>query len=281
MGLHGLTDEVEEEYRRALELFEGEREVPQLFPVLRGLSSLHGYRAEFDKAFPLAYELLRLADAQGDQTTRVDAHLLVGVGMAFTNDLQGGIEHLEKAVECFESQRLARIVFSSDRTPGSRATRPRRWSCGCAGFPTAPSNARTAPSRWRRTCGIRTRWATPCTTGFLHLLMQEPELVHDRAVSVVDVAEEYELPIWRAVGIVLLGAAKTDMGRFEEVWPISRPAWTGTRGCGARRCSGPCFSTCALGHAPGQNDRPRGSTSSTRRSRSPAAPAPFHRCSFR
>jgi predicted ATPase len=89
-GLHGLTDEVEEEYRRALELFEGELEVPQLFPVLRGLSSLHGYRAEFDKALPLAYELLRLADAQGDQTTRVDAHLLVGAGLAFTNDLEGG-----------------------------------------------------------------------------------------------------------------------------------------------------------------------------------------------
>src|SRR6266542_3326572 len=32
MAIHGYTREVEEEYGRALELFEGQREVPQLFP---------------------------------------------------------------------------------------------------------------------------------------------------------------------------------------------------------------------------------------------------------
>ena len=53
-------------------------------------------------------------------------------------------------------------------------------------------------------------------TGFLHLLRQEPEPMRDRGVGVLDVADEYELPIWRALGTVLLGAAKTDMGHFDE-----------------------------------------------------------------
>src|SRR5829696_6433563 len=117
-SLHGLTDEVEEEYRRALELFEAEREVPQLFPVLRGLSSLHGYRGELDEAFRFADELLRLAEAQDDQTMRVDAHLLVGVSLAFTNDLEGAIGHLENAIECFESQRHGSHRLQLGPNPG-------------------------------------------------------------------------------------------------------------------------------------------------------------------
>jgi hypothetical protein len=51
--------------------------------------------------------------------------------------------------------------------------------------------------------------------GFLYLLRQEPEPMRDRAVGALDVAEEYDLPIWRAVGTVLLGAAQTDLGHFD------------------------------------------------------------------
>jgi predicted ATPase/class 3 adenylate cyclase len=216
-GLHGLTDEVEEEYRRALELFEGELEIPQLFPVLRGLSSLHGYRAEFDKALPLAYELLRLADAQSDQTTRVDAHLLVGAGLAFTNDLEGGIEHLENAIRCFESQRHGSHRLQLGPNPGIASYTSAALVLWLRGNPDR------ATERANRAVALATDLRHPYTMGyalyhtaFLHLLRQEPELVRDRAVGVVDVADEYELPIWRALGSVLLGAAKTDMGHFEE-----------------------------------------------------------------
>ena len=36
---------------------------------------------------------------------RVDGHLMVGSGLAFTTDIEGGLEHLEQGIECFESQR--------------------------------------------------------------------------------------------------------------------------------------------------------------------------------
>ena len=53
-------------------------------------------------------------------------------------------------------------------------------------------------------------------TGFLHFLRQEPEAMRERGVGVLDVATEYELPIWRAVGTVLLGAARADLGHADE-----------------------------------------------------------------
>jgi hypothetical protein len=53
-------------------------------------------------------------------------------------------------------------------------------------------------------------------TGFLHLWRREPEPMRDRAVGVLDVADEHDLQIWRALGTCLLGAAKTGLGRSEE-----------------------------------------------------------------
>jgi hypothetical protein len=53
-------------------------------------------------------------------------------------------------------------------------------------------------------------------TGFLHLYRQEAEPMRDRAVGVLDVADEYEIPIWSALGRVLLGAARTDLGHYDE-----------------------------------------------------------------
>ncbi|HZO58826.1 MAG TPA: adenylate/guanylate cyclase domain-containing protein [Solirubrobacterales bacterium] len=216
MGLHGLTDEVEEEYRRALALFEGEREVPQLFPVLRGLAGLHGYRAEFDKALPLGYELLALADAQHSETMRVDAHLMVGTGLAFTNDIERGLEHLEHGIRCFESQRHGSHRFQLGANPGIACYTTAGLIWWLRGFPDR------ALDRANRAVALAMELQHPFTmayalhhTGFLHLLRQEPEPLRERAVGLLDVADEYELPIWRAVGTVMLGAAKTDMGHFD------------------------------------------------------------------
>jgi hypothetical protein len=38
----------------------------------------------------------------------------------------------------------------------------------------------------------------------------------DRAVGLLEVAEEYGLQIWSAVGTCLLGAAQARLGRFDE-----------------------------------------------------------------
>jgi predicted ATPase/class 3 adenylate cyclase len=217
LGLHGLTDEVEHEYRRALELFEGEREVPQLFPVLRGLAGMHGYRGEFDKALPVSYELLNLADAQESQTMRIDAHLMVGMSLAFMNDLEGGLEHLEEGIKCFESQRHGSHRFQLGANSGVACYTSAALVWWQRGFPDR------ALERANRAVTVATELRHPFTmayalyhTGFLHLFRQEPKPMRDRAVGVVDVADEYELPIWRALGTVLLGAAKTDSGQFDD-----------------------------------------------------------------
>jgi predicted ATPase/class 3 adenylate cyclase len=217
MAIHGYTQEVEDAYASALELFEGERELPQLFPVLRGLASFYNYRAEFDKGAEVGREILRLADVQADPSMRVDGHLVLGSSLALQNDLHAGLDHLERAIASFESQRHGARRFRLGTNPGIAAFTTSALTLWMLGFPDR------ALERSNRAVTLATELEHPFTlayalfhTGFLHLWRREPELVRDRAVGLLDVADEHDLQIWRALGTCLLGAAKTGLGRSDE-----------------------------------------------------------------
>jgi predicted ATPase/class 3 adenylate cyclase len=217
MAINGYTREVEEAYTRALELFEGERELPQLFPVLRGLASFYNYRAEFEKGAQVGREILRLADAQDDPSMRVDGHLVLGSSLALHHDLHGGLDHLDKAIASFESQGHRPRRFRLGNNPGVASFTTSALTLWMLGFPDR------ARERATRAVTLATELGHPFSlayalfhTGFLHLWRREPELMRDRAVGVLDVADEHDLQIWRALGTCLLGAAKTGLGRSEE-----------------------------------------------------------------
>jgi predicted ATPase len=217
MAIHGYTQEVEEAYARALELFEGERRLPQLFPVLRGLASFYNYRAEFDKGAQVGREILHLADVQDDPSMRVDGHLVLGASLALQHDLHGGLEHLDKAIDYFESEGHRSRRFRLGNNPGVACFTTSALTLWMLGFPDQ------ALERANRAVAVAIELEHPFTlayalfhTGFLHLWRREPELVRDRAVGVLDVADEHDLPIWRALGTCLFGAAKTGLGRSEE-----------------------------------------------------------------
>jgi predicted ATPase/class 3 adenylate cyclase len=217
MAIHGYTQEVEDAYASALELFQGERELPQLFPVLRGLASFYNYRAEFEKGAQVGREILDLADVQGDPSMRVDGHLVLGSSLALQHDLHGGLDHLERAIASFESQDHRARRFRLGNNPGIAAFTTSALTLWMLGFPDR------ALERANRAVTLATELEHPFTlayalfhTGFLHLWRREPELVRDRAVGLLDVADEHELHIWTALGTCLLGAAKTGLGRSEE-----------------------------------------------------------------
>ena len=217
MAIHGYTQEVEEAYGRALELVEGERELPQLFPVLRGLASFYNYRAEFEKGAQVGREILGLADAQDDASMRVDGHLVLGSSLALQHDLHGGLEHLDRAIASFESQGQRSRRFRLGNNPGVAAHTTSSLTLWMLGFPNR------ALERANLAVALATELEHPFTlsyalfhAGFLHLWRREPEPMRDRAVEALDVADEHDLEIWRALGTCLLGAAKTSLGRAEE-----------------------------------------------------------------
>jgi predicted ATPase/class 3 adenylate cyclase len=211
--LRGYTGEAEDAYVEALTLLQDHPDVPLLFPALRSLASFHGFRGEVEKGIGYANQMLRLADAENDPSMRVDANLIIGSNTGFAGDLEAGLRYLDEAIQGFQS-------------PGYR---PRRFRLGLdvrvsclttsgfflwlLGYPDQ------AVERADRAIQIATDLDHPHSlayglfhSGFLHLWRREPALVEARAKAAVRVAEASDLPIWRALGTCLLGAATSAGG---------------------------------------------------------------------
>jgi predicted ATPase len=217
MAVHGYTQQVEDAYARALELFEGERELPQLFPVLRGLASFYTYRAEFEKGAHIGREILRLADVQDDPSMRADGHLVLGSSIVFQGDLHGGLEHLDAAITSFDSHGYRSRRFRLGNNPGVACFTTSALVLWLLGYPDR------ALERANRAVALATELGHPYTlayalfhTGFFHLWRGEPEIVRDRALEVLDVAGQHEVEIWKALGTCLLGAATIWIGQPQE-----------------------------------------------------------------
>jgi hypothetical protein len=74
----GYTAEVEQAYRRALDLCDRAGEIPELFPVLRGLCSFYMLRTENHKAYELAKCIVRLAEDLDDADMMLEGQMILG-----------------------------------------------------------------------------------------------------------------------------------------------------------------------------------------------------------
>jgi tetratricopeptide (TPR) repeat protein len=147
----------------------------------------------------------------------VDGHLVLGTNLAFLNDLHAGLEHIDKAITCFESEPHRSRRFQLGNNPGVACFTTSAFILWMLGYPDR------ALQRANDAVALATELEHPFTlayglfhSGFLHLWRREPELVQDRAVALLHVLDDHDLQIWRALGTCLLGAANTGMGRFEE-----------------------------------------------------------------
>jgi predicted ATPase/class 3 adenylate cyclase len=213
MAIKGYTPEVEQAHTRALELFEG-RQFPQLFPVLRSLATFYNFRAEFDKGAQVGRDILRLAEQQNDTSMLVDGHLVLGANLAFLSHLHAGLEHLDKAIGYFRSEPYRSRPFGLGNNPGVACFTTSAFILWLLGYPDR------ALKRANDAVALATDLEHPFSlayalfhSGFLHLWRREPGLVRDRAVGVLQVAEDHDFQIWRAVGTCLLGAANAGLGQ--------------------------------------------------------------------
>ncbi len=217
MAIKGCTQEVEEAYTRALKLCQDQGEIPQLFPVLRGLSSLYIFVGDFEKGARMGEQILSLAERNDDASMRVEGHLVLGYNLAFLSDLSLGLDHLEKGIANYHPDQDRSRRFRLGNNPGVACFTTSALVLWMLGFPDR------ALERANDAVTLAIRLDHPFSlayalfhTGLLHLWRQEAELVQERAQAALDIAEEHEFQIWRAVATCLHGAALAGMGRADE-----------------------------------------------------------------
>ena len=103
--------EIEQVYTRAQNLCQQVGNLSDLFKVLHGLWVFYQSRAKHRKAKDLAEQLLRLAESQHDYSLLMQAYCTLGVSFHYLGELSLGLEHLEKGLKFYDSNRDSSYSF--------------------------------------------------------------------------------------------------------------------------------------------------------------------------
>jgi predicted ATPase/class 3 adenylate cyclase len=216
MATKGYSREVEEAYMTALQPFEG-RELPQLFPVLRSLASYYIAQSEFGKGARIGREILHLAERQRDAGMLVDGHLVTGVCRSTLEGVPVALEHLDEAIARLRAVPSGSRPFRLGNDAGATCFTTSAFFLWMLGYPDK------AVARAEDAITFATQLQHPYThayvefhCGLLRLWLRQPELVRKHAVEVLQVVQQYDFPIWSALGTCLLGMADAELGRAEE-----------------------------------------------------------------
>ncbi len=217
LAIKGYTAEVEAAYNRALTLCEGQGQIPQLFPVLRGLSSYYLYRAEYDKGAQIGRRILELAKRTDDDMLRIHGYLVLGANNGFLVSLQHGLEILDRGIALFERKKQTLRPFQLGNNPGIVCYTTSAFFLWWLGL------LDTAVARANRALEAATMLNHPFTmaytlfhTGNLHMWRGEIALARKQAEAMLQIAEEHGFQIWQSLATVLVGAAQGAMGQPEE-----------------------------------------------------------------
>jgi predicted ATPase/class 3 adenylate cyclase len=217
MASEGYTTETERAYLRALELCESQGEVPQLLPVLRGLSTFFIYRAEFEKSMRIGEQLLALAERFDDARARVEGHLVIGASEGLLARLGPGIDHLERGTAAYESAPRTVERFEAGNDPGVVCLVVEGMLLWMNGFldrarEKAAASVRLA-ERLRHPQSIA---YAHFHTGLIHIWLREAERAVGHAEVVITIADAHEFPVWTAAASCLQGAAIAGTGSADD-----------------------------------------------------------------
>lgn len=227
----GYVKEVEQAYGRALELCDSVGEIPQLFPVLRGLSYFYVYRTEFEKGVQIGERILKLADQLDDPDLKMEGKMVVGYNLAFANDLQRGLEYLEESIAGYDFTRQRVRGLGLGANPGVVCLNASAFLLWMKGFP------ERGYKRMGEAVALSRKLDHPFSSAYaqfhfalLNLLLGNFEIAQERAGALVDFAEEHEFGIWHAVGTCVRGAALAVMGSTEQGLALLERGMSASRG---------------------------------------------------
>ena len=220
MATKGYTEEVEQAYTRALAICESGGDIPQLFPVLRGLAGFYILRTEFGKAVQMGERILKLAEHLDDSDMKMEAQMILGYNLAFQENPQIGMDYLEKAIALYDPERPRVRRLGLGTNPGVTSRTVSSLFLWMLGYPDQ-ARKRSADSIM-----LARKFNHPYSiayalfhNGLLNLWLKNYEVTEENAQEVLILAQEHGFHIWNAVGLCLHGAALVGLDAIGEGLP--------------------------------------------------------------
>jgi predicted ATPase/class 3 adenylate cyclase len=216
LALRGHTDEVQEAYGRALTLAKQAGEVPRRFSVLRSLATFHLYRGEFDRSADLGRELLDLAEQDDDLGAQVEGQVVLGSSVAFLGDVPRGLDRLDRASALFDPEQ-GTDRFRVGASPGVVSHTTSALLLWLLGYPDRAVERATRAVELARSLNHPFTLAYALFhVGLLDLWRRDLDLAYERSSGALEVAEEHDYQLWKALALALQGVAMVGLGSPTE-----------------------------------------------------------------
>jgi predicted ATPase/class 3 adenylate cyclase len=225
MAVRGYGVDVEEEFKRALEIAQTAGTAVQRFPVLRALATYYMSIAEFAQGAEYGRQLLELGEREGDETILIEGHYVFGTGTAFAGDLRTGLSHLERAIELHDPRVHGSARFRLGPNTGVVARVASGlilWQCGAL---------ERSITRVGEALDLARDLDHPYSiayalyhNGLLALYRSRFAECVERARQLTEVAEENDYVVWRTLATFLEGVSTTALGEAVEGLALTETA---------------------------------------------------------
>lgn len=214
--------QVGEAFQRARQLCEKIDETEKLLPTLLGLWRFHVVRGELQTARRLAEEFLRRAQESRDRPFVVLAEVTLGSSLLFHGDPKAAWRHLENSIDLYAllqgpSQRKIAEAFYLGQHPGVAALIYAGWSLWLQGFP------EQARGYVQKGLDLAAQLSHPFTTAFalavaswIFQFMRDISATASAAKATLEVSTEHGFPVFQAVGSIMLGWVKAELGDVDQ-----------------------------------------------------------------
>src|SRR6185295_5783934 len=213
-GLTPAVPEARNAYARALELCQREGDHPQLFQVLRGLTSDHVISGQPRQALETASRLMEMAERAGSPTLRMHAFESMSFVLLNLGDIVAAHSHLEHLIALGSSQ------TSTGERSRHRLLEPllgglaqSSWILWFLGYPgQAVERSREALEKVRQSSASFTVGFVKCFSADLHLFRREAGEASPLARELVDLSAEHRLRPFSIIGDFQLGCVAAEQG---------------------------------------------------------------------
>jgi predicted ATPase len=225
MAVRGYGPEVEQAFKRVLEMSETSGPAAQRFPVIRALATYYMNLADFAAAAEMGGQIIALGERDRDDAIRAEGHFVVGSNTAFMGDLDTGLAHLEQAIKLHDPRTQGSNRFRLGTSTGVAARVAMGlilWQCGAVkrGIDSVASALDFAR-------GIDHPFSIAYAlyhNGFLALGRGRFEEAMSRGGELAAIAEENDYPLWGSLAKVLEGVSLTYVGQTEEGLALTETA---------------------------------------------------------
>jgi predicted ATPase len=209
MATKGLAaPEVERVYARARELCGQVGQTPQIFPVLVGLWRFYLSRAEYQTAYELDAQLLRLAQDVKDPALLLEAHRGPGQTLFFLGQFVQARRRLEQAITLYDPQHHRSHAFLYGHDAKVTCLSFTSLVLGLLGFPAqALEKSHEALTLARELSHPHSLALALVTAALFHQHRREKQAVRACAEEALTLSTEQGFPFYVAIGTILRGWA--------------------------------------------------------------------------